>query len=188
VKIQKQRELWRDTKKRARAKKPTVKKNEVKITSQKDSDGHTFVQGPSTGNRQKPNVVVDQQTAQSLEAIPHSPPLSVTSDKNEDGSSTSKHPNLEAPISPSPLLSISSASPVPYRTKRVTYVPDPTRYEKDRSWAEVKIGWRSFFISKEEFSQVKKMQGSALFKEKTQGSARYPITVLMHEWVRSYLC
>ena len=125
---------------------------------------------------------VDQPTTQPLEAHISPSPLSA------------------APLGPIPLNSAdmnpsnsphTTANPPPtsYKTKRVIYVPDPTRYLFKSSVASQTVGWQKFCISKEEYAKVKKLQGLALFKGKPSKEApppsQYPHEVLMHEWVRS---
>lgn len=157
-----------------------------KLKAQVEDDGdRTFVQGSSTGPASvgEPQVYetgVDRRTTQPLEArtspsLPSAAPM---------GPIPLNHAVVNPTHSPH---TTANAPPTFYRTKRMIYVPDPTRHLSSSSVASRHVGWRNFCISKKEYAKVKKLLGLAWFKGKPskEASPQYPHAVLMHEWVSS---
>jgi hypothetical protein len=165
------RQSWRIRQQRVRDKK---KKNKASL---KDSRGQTLPEASSTGSSstrepQDHDMEGDDPAASTSEG------------------STPRYLGI-APPGPIPLhaphATTSNPSRAPFRTKKVIYVPDPTRHITTRSEAKIQVGWNVFQISEEEYAKVRKLEGLAMFKRKTSKSAspQSRHEVLMHEWVRS---
>lgn len=139
-----------------------------------------FIQGSSTGSRsicepQGYDMDVDEMTAHHLKGqIPPSPlpcfsPICLNSAilNSNDPPSTTSNP-----------------TPASYKTKLVIY---PTRYGTRKSLAGDQIGWGNFIILVDKFTQVKKLEGLALFKptKSKKASNQVPHEFLM-SWILSH--
>lgn len=131
----------------------------------------------------------DQMFVQGSSTVPGSipEPQGHDMDVDEQTNELPPYPQLgmapPCPI-PVPLMTVKQL-PASYKTKKVIYVPDFSRYKHthDKGEAQRNIGFTKFLITPDEYKQVKKLEGSAVFLLNKATRSKKMKEVIMQEWV-----